>query len=46
MLQFAAFHGIKPIIQKFALNVQGIEEAMQRLENGQIRYKAVLIAQD
>jgi D-arabinose 1-dehydrogenase-like Zn-dependent alcohol dehydrogenase len=46
MLQFAAFHGIKPIIQTFPLNVEGIEEAMHKLEKGQLRYRAVLIAQD
>jgi len=46
MLQFAAFHGINPIIQTFPLNVEGIEEAMEKLEKGQLRYRAVLIAQD
>jgi len=46
MLQFAAFHGIKPIIQTFPLNVEGIEEALHKLESGQLRYRAVLVAQD
>jgi len=46
MLQFAAFHGIKPIIQTFPLDIGGIEEAMDKLESGQLRYKAVLVAQN
>jgi len=41
-LQFAAFHGIKPIVEKFDLNTGSIEEAIEKLENGQIRYRAVL----
>jgi D-arabinose 1-dehydrogenase-like Zn-dependent alcohol dehydrogenase len=44
MLRFAAFHGIKPIVQRFQMNVEGIEEAMKMLENGKVRYRAVLIA--
>lgn len=46
MLQFAAFHDIKAIIQTFPMSVQGIEEALERLDKGQVRYRAVLVAQD
>lgn len=44
MLQFAAFHGIKPIIETFPLSVEGIEEAMEKLKKGQVRYRGVLVA--
>lgn len=46
MLEFAALHGIKPIIQTFPMSIEGIEEAMEKLRNGQVRYRAVLIASD
>lgn len=44
MLQFAATHKIKPIIQKFSLSVDGITEAYGALESGTIRYRGVLVA--
>ncbi|KAG1876116.1 NADP-dependent alcohol dehydrogenase [Suillus tomentosus] len=44
MLKFAALHGIKPITQEFPLTVEGIEEAMAKLDRGEIRYRAVLVA--
>ena len=46
MLQFAAFHDIKPIIQTFPMSVEGIEEALGKLSKGHVRYRAVLVAQD
>ena len=45
MLRFAALHGIKPIVQEFPLNVTGIEEAIEKLEKGEIRYRAVLVTE-
>ncbi|KAI9657625.1 MAG: hypothetical protein M1821_002801 [Bathelium mastoideum] len=45
MLDFAAHHNIKPIIQKFPMSVDGITEAMQRLAEGHVRYRAVLVPQ-
>lgn len=44
MLRFAALHGIKPVIQTFPLTLEGIEEAIDKLEKGQIRYRGVLVA--
>ncbi|KAG2149143.1 chaperonin 10-like protein [Suillus bovinus] len=44
MLRFVAVHGIKPITQEFPLTAEGIEEAMAKLEKGEIRYRAVLVA--
>ncbi|KAH7884367.1 NADP-dependent alcohol dehydrogenase [Phlebopus sp. FC_14] len=45
MLRFAAQHGIRPITQEFPLTVEGIEEAMSKLDKGLVRYRAVLVAQ-
>jgi D-arabinose 1-dehydrogenase-like Zn-dependent alcohol dehydrogenase len=45
MLEFAARHGIKPIIETFPMTVEGITESMKKLEEGKMRYRGVLIAQ-
>jgi D-arabinose 1-dehydrogenase-like Zn-dependent alcohol dehydrogenase len=45
MLAFAALHSIKPIMMKFPLNENGIEEAMSTLRDGKMRYRGVLIPQ-
>ncbi|KAF7335387.1 hypothetical protein MVEN_02191200 [Mycena venus] len=44
MLEFAALHQIKPIIERFPLTKEGVEEAMAKLRDGRIRYRAVLVA--
>ena len=44
MLHFAAFHGIKPIIETFDMNEEGIAKAFERLEDGNMRYRGVLVA--
>ncbi|CAH0058213.1 unnamed protein product [Clonostachys solani] len=43
LLDFAARKNIKPTIMTFPLDACGIETAMQKLREGQIRYRAVLI---
>jgi D-arabinose 1-dehydrogenase-like Zn-dependent alcohol dehydrogenase len=45
MLTFVGHHGIKPIIQEFPMNVEGIEKAFKTLEDGDMRYRGVLVAQ-
>lgn len=45
MLAFAALHQIRPVIEKFPLTAAGIEEAMTKLDRGEMRYRAVLVAQ-
>jgi D-arabinose 1-dehydrogenase-like Zn-dependent alcohol dehydrogenase len=45
MLEFADFHGIKPVIETFPMTGQGIEEALQKLDEGKIRYRGVLVAE-
>lgn len=44
MLEFAAYHNIKPMIESFPMTVQGITEAFDRLRDGKMRYRGVLIA--
>ena len=44
MLEFTAVHGIKPIIQKFPLSQEGVEAAFKQLEDGNMRYRGVLVA--
>ncbi|KAL4904015.1 hypothetical protein BDW74DRAFT_154978 [Aspergillus multicolor] len=43
MLEFAAFQGVEPLVEEFAMTEEGIKEAMERLERGEVRYRAVLI---
>lgn len=45
MLDFAAAQGIRPIIQRFPMSKQGIEQAFEVLESGKMRYRGVLVAQ-
>ncbi|KAH8898553.1 alcohol dehydrogenase [Thozetella sp. PMI_491] len=42
MLSFAVQHGIKPIIMEWPMSVEGIEQAMESLRTGKVRYRAVL----
>jgi D-arabinose 1-dehydrogenase-like Zn-dependent alcohol dehydrogenase len=45
MLEFAALHKIAPIVEKFPLTEKGLEEAMDKLADGSMRYRGVLIPQ-
>ena len=42
MLEFAARHQIKPITMRFDMTEEGITDAMQKLNDGKIRYRAVV----
>ncbi|KAI5463892.1 NADP-dependent alcohol dehydrogenase [Mariannaea sp. PMI_226] len=44
MLDFAARHNIKPQIETFPLTRDGVHAAMQKLREGKIRYRGVLVA--
>ena len=46
MLDFAARNNIMPIIQKYRMTVEGIEEALDVIQAGKMRYRGVLEAQD
>lgn len=43
MLQFAAFHKIAPVTERFPMTEAGIKEAMDRLEAGKVHFRAVLV---
>ena len=43
MLDFAAQQLIEPVVETFPMTEQGIKEAMDRLERGEITHRAVLI---
>ncbi|KAF7596067.1 hypothetical protein BBP40_003329 [Aspergillus hancockii] len=45
MLDFAAFHGIKPVNMTYPMTKEGIEDCLKTLEEGKMRYRGVLIAQ-
>ena len=45
MLDFAAYHEIKPILQKWPLTVQGIKDAFKRLDENTMRYRGVIVAE-
>ncbi|KAK8099517.1 GroES-like protein [Apiospora kogelbergensis] len=42
MLDFAALHKITPVIETFPMTEEGIREAMQKLEKGDMHFRAVL----
>jgi len=44
MLTFAARHGIKPKLERFPFTEAGLQEAVEKLKEGKIRYRGVLIA--
>lgn len=43
MLEFAAKHGVKPQIEKFPMTQAGVTDAMQKLRDGKMRYRGVLV---
>lgn len=45
MLEFAALHKIAPIIEKFPMTEDGINTAMDKLNEGNVRYRGVFMAQ-
>ncbi|UZJ56787.1 hypothetical protein CBS101457_006107 [Exobasidium rhododendri] len=42
MLEFSARHGIRPIIEELPMTEEGVNEALNRLEKGDVRYRFVL----
>ena len=43
MLEYAARNNIRPAVQKFPLDTEGIQEALTLLKKGSVRYRAVLV---
>ncbi|OQE42336.1 hypothetical protein PENCOP_c004G04162 [Penicillium coprophilum] len=44
MLEFAAFHNIKPVKMTFPLTLDGVKQALKTLDDGKMRYRGVLVA--
>ncbi|KAL5337469.1 NADP-dependent alcohol dehydrogenase [Aspergillus crustosus] len=42
MLDFAARHGISCIVEKYPMTLEGVRDAVARLKDGKMRYRAVL----
>jgi D-arabinose 1-dehydrogenase-like Zn-dependent alcohol dehydrogenase len=45
MLDFSAHHGIRPMIEVFPMDVNGIEKAFKVLNDGNMKYRGVLAVQ-
>ncbi|KAH7313540.1 alcohol dehydrogenase [Stachybotrys elegans] len=43
LFEFAARKNITPTVMTFPMTVDGVEDAMQKLRDGEIRYRAVLV---
>lgn len=43
MLEFAARHNIEPVVEIFSMTLEGAAQAFQRLEEGKMRYRGVLV---
>jgi D-arabinose 1-dehydrogenase-like Zn-dependent alcohol dehydrogenase len=44
MLEFAAEHDVRPLIEEFPMTETGVAQAVEKLEKGTIRYRGVLVA--
>ena len=44
MLEFAAFHGVRAMVQQYELDLEGVQTAIDDLKAGKMKYKAVLSA--
>jgi len=44
MIEFSARHGIQPIIEELPMTEEGVNEAADRLEKGDVRYRFVLVS--
>lgn len=45
VLDFAALHKIKPVIQTYPMTEEGITEAMEKLDRGEVHFRAVIVPQ-
>lgn len=43
MLSFVARHNIKPWVDEFAMDIDGVAEAFEKLRSGKVRYRGVLV---
>lgn len=45
MMDFVAKHGIRPQIEKFPMTQKGVTDAMQKLKDGKMRYRGVVVVE-
>ncbi|KAH7029911.1 alcohol dehydrogenase [Microdochium trichocladiopsis] len=45
MLRFAAKRGVRPQIETFPMNQKGVSDAMQKLRDGKMRYRGVVVVE-
>lgn len=45
MLEFSAKHGIKPMIEEVPMTEEGLNNAVERLQKGDVRYRFVAVSQ-
>jgi D-arabinose 1-dehydrogenase-like Zn-dependent alcohol dehydrogenase len=43
MLDFASKYGVRPIIEEFPMSEEGAAKAVEKLNDGSIRYRGVLV---
>lgn len=46
MLKFVARHGIEPLVEIFPMSLEGVAQAFEKLEKGEMRYRGVLARKD
>lgn len=46
MLEFAARKGVRPVIERFPMTLEGVRESLKKLEDGKVRYRGVLYVED
>lgn len=46
MLDFAARHDVRPMVNEFPLTLDGINAAFKAMADGKLRFRAVLVAKE
>ncbi|KAI0025804.1 GroES-like protein [Xylariomycetidae sp. FL0641] len=46
MIQFASVHNIRPWVEEFPMNADGLKQAFAKLESGSMRYRGVLVREE
>lgn len=46
MLDFAARHDVRPMVDEFPLTLEGVNAAFDAMAKGKLRFRAVLVAEE
>ena len=46
MLDFAARHDVRPMVDGFPLTLEGVNAAFDAMAKGKLRFRAVLVAEE